>query len=86
MNLVLRGRRARDAVPTTRPCVVSIDRVAGSQENRVFAVATDKQLEAFCGHSMIVDPQGTVLARSSLDTRLSSKPKGLFPINGVVAA
>ena len=35
---------------------------ARAQDNQVFAVAANSNSPGFCGHSMVVDPRGRVLA------------------------
>lgn len=55
------------AVGADHEHLIEVRTRARAQDNQVFAVAANTNSPGFCGHSMVVDPKGRVLAAAGLE-------------------
>lgn len=55
------------AVGSDHEHLIEVRTRARAQDNQVFAVAANSNSPGFCGHSMVVDPKGRVLAFAGLE-------------------
>lgn len=55
------------AVGADHEHLIEVRTRARAQDNQVFAIAANTNSPGFCGHSMVVDPKGRVLAAAGLE-------------------
>jgi predicted amidohydrolase len=55
------------AVGADHEHLIEVRTRARAQDNQIFAIAANSNSPGFCGHSMVVDPRGRVLAAAALD-------------------